>query len=167
MEESKDCNIDIDIDVLFRRMRENIWRRRISFFWRKRKPEEKGENIWKRYLKDIEKSQFRFQSRDFCQFSEGFGISFGDLVSEKKSRFRFWRIWSRKKSPGFGFGKFGLGKKSRFRFRRIWSRKNSLGFGFGKFGIGKKVSVWVLVKILVSSFSGEVDNSWRDTYNGP
>ena len=90
-------------------------------------------------VKDIEKSR----SRDFCQFSEGFGISFGDLVSEKKSRFRFWRIWSRKKSPGFGFGKFGLGKKSRFRFRRIWSRKKS--FGFVKFGL-KKVSVLVSEK---------------------
>ena len=134
MEESKDCNIDIDVDVLFRRMKENIWRRRISFFWRKRKPEEKGGNIWKRYLKDIEKSQFRFQSRDFCQFLEGFGISFGEfglgkkvsvlvlenLVSEKKSRFRFRRIWSRKKvsvsenlvsekSLGIGFSQhFGI-----------------------------------------------------------
>ena len=124
MEESKDCNIDIDVDVLFRRMKENIWRRRISFFWRKRKPEEKGENIWKRYLKDIEKSQFRFQSRDFCQFSEGFGIAFQqfslgkevsvlvleNLVFAKKYLFRFRRIWSRKKSLGFGFGEFGLGK---------------------------------------------------------
>ena len=33
-----------------------------------------------------------------------------NLVSEKKSRFRFRKIWSRKKSIGFGFGK-------------IWSRK--------------------------------------------
>ena len=141
MEESKDCNIDIDVDVLFRRMKENIWRRRISFFWRKRKPEEKGGNIWKRYLKDIEKSQFRFQSRDFCQFLEGFGISFGEfglgkkvsvlvlenLVSEKKSRFRFQRIWSRKKSLGFGFGEFGLGKKSWHRFRsKFWYRHTVL-----------------------------------------
>jgi len=32
--------------------------------------------------------------------------------------------------------KFGLGKKSRFRFRKIWSRKRSLGIGFGQnFGI--------------------------------
>ena len=28
-----------------------------------------------------------------------------NLVSEKKSRFRFRKIWSRKKSIGFGFGK--------------------------------------------------------------
>ena len=45
-------------------------------------------------------------------------------------------------------------KKSRYRFRKIWYRKKSLGIGFGKFGIGKKVSVSVSVKFLVSSFSG-------------
>ena len=107
MEESKDCNIDIDVDVLFRRMKENIWRRRISFFWRKRKPEEKGGNIWKRYLKDIEKSQFRFQSRDFCQFLEGFCIDFGEFGPGKKFQFR--KIWYRKKSVGIGFGQnFGI-----------------------------------------------------------
>ena len=81
------------------------------------------EKITPKICKDIEKSR----SRDFCQFLEGFGI---------------------------GFGEFGLGKKSRIRFRRIWSRKKSLGFGFRKFGIGKKVSVSVSVNILVSSFSG-------------
>ena len=32
--------------------------------------------------------------------------------------------------------KFGLGKKSRFRFWKIWYRKKSLGIGFGQnFGI--------------------------------
>ena len=61
-------------------------------------------------------------------------------VSEKKYRFRFRKIWYRKKSLGIGFRKFGIGKKS-------------LGIGFGKFGIVKKVSVSVSVKILVSSFS--------------
>ena len=52
MEESKDCNVVLDIDVLFRRRRK---RRKIFregeylFFWRKRKPEkEKEENIWRR-----------------------------------------------------------------------------------------------------------------------
>ena len=54
-------------------------------------------------------------------------------------------------------------KKYRFRFRKIWSRKQSFGFGFGKFGIGKKVSVSVLVKILVSSFSGHM---CRNTLRG-
>ena len=63
-----------------------------------------------------------------------------NLVSEKKSRFRFQNFWSRKKSIGFGIGIFGIGKKS-------------LGIGFGKFVIGKKVLVLVSVKILVLSFS--------------
>ena len=42
-------------------------------------------------------------------------------------------------------------KKSRFRFRKNLVSEKSLGFG--KFGIVKKVSVSVLVKIFVSSFS--------------
>ena len=66
-----------------------------------------------------------------------------NLVSEKKSRYRFQKIWYWKKSLGIGFGKLGIGKKSRYRFRKIWYRKKSLGIGFGKFGIGKKVSVSV------------------------
>ena len=53
-----------------------------------------------------------------------------NLVSEKKSRFRFRKNLVSEKSLGFGFGKFGfgrkvsvseifgLGKKSRFRFRK-------------------------------------------------
>ena len=45
-------------------------------------------------------------------------------------------------------------KKSRFRFRKNLVSEKSLGFGFGKFGIVKKVSVSVSVKFLVSSFSG-------------
>ena len=89
--------------------------------------------------KDVEKSQFRSRSRDFCQFFEG-----------------------------FGFEKFGLGKKVsvsvsenlvseekyRFRFRKNLVSEKSLGFGFRKFGVGNNVSVSVSVKILVSSFSG-------------
>ena len=76
-----------------------------------------------------------------------------NLVSEKKSRYRYRKIWSRKKSLGFGIGKFGLGKKvsvsvstnlvslekSRYRYRKIWSRKKSLGIGLRKFGLGKKL----------------------------
>ena len=73
-----------------------------------------------------------------------------NLVSEKKSQFRFRKNLVSEKSLGFGFGKFGLGrkvsvsvsekfglgKKSRFRFRKIWYRKKSLGIGFGQnFGI--------------------------------
>ena len=73
-----------------------------------------------------------------------------NLVSEKKSRFRFRKNLVSEKSLGFGFGKFGLGrkvsvsvsekfglgKKSRFRFQKIWYHKKSLGIGFGQiFGI--------------------------------
>ena len=69
-----------------------------------------------------------------------------NLVSGKKSRFWFRKIWSQKKIMGFGyrefglekrisFGKFGIEKK-KFRFRKIWYRKKSLGIGFGQnFGI--------------------------------
>ena len=56
-----------------------------------------------------------------------------NLVSEKKSWFRFQRIWSRKKSQ-FRFGEFGPGKK--FWFWKICTRKKSVRFGFGKLGLG-------------------------------
>ena len=77
--------------------------------------EEPGQT--KNHISVRQRLTFRF--RDFCQF-----------------RFRFRRIWSRKKSLGFGFGEFGLGKK--FQLRKIWSRKKRLGFGFGKLGLGKE-----------------------------
>ena len=57
-----------------------------------------------------------------------------NLVSEKKSRFRFRKNLVSEKSLGFGTGEFGLRKK--FRFRKIWYRKKGLGIGFGQnFGI--------------------------------
>merc|ERR1712105_171866 len=60
-----------------------------------------------------------------------------NLVSEKKSRYWYRKIWSRKKSLGIGIDKFGLvgkvsvsvsenlvsEKKSRYRSQKIWSRK--------------------------------------------
>ena len=69
-----------------------------------------------------------------------------NLVSEKKSRFRFRKNLVSDKSLGFGFGKFGLGRKvsvsekfglgKKSRFRKIWYCKKSLGIGFGQnFGI--------------------------------
>jgi len=105
------------------------------FFWKKGKPEkEKEENIWRRSLKDIEKSRFR--SRDFCQFLEGFSIGFGEFGLGKKSRFWLWRIWSRKKSLGFGFREFGLGKKVSVSVSENLVSEKSLGIGFGQnFGI--------------------------------
>ena len=50
-----------------------------------------------------------------------------NLVSGKKSRFWFRKIWSQKKIMGFGYREFGLEKR----------------ISFGKFGIEKKVSVLV------------------------
>ena len=44
------------------------------------------------------------------------GFCFGKLVSQKKSRFWFRKIWSWKKSIGFGFGKYGLEKSISFSF---------------------------------------------------
>ena len=73
-----------------------------------------------------------------------------NLVSEKKYRFRFRKIWYRKRGLGFGIGKFGLEKKSiGFGFEKFWSRKKvsvsvsenlvlEKSLGFGKFGIAKK-----------------------------
>ena len=63
---------------------------------------------------------------------------FENLVSEKKYRFCFPRIWSRKESIGFGFGKFSLGKKvsvsenlvsvkkSRYQFRSKFCYRHSV-----------------------------------------
>ena len=71
----------------------------------------------------------------FVKFSR-VSVSVSDnLVSEKKSRFRFGKNFVSEKSLGFGFGKFGLGKKvsvsekfglgkkSRYPFRsKFWYR---------------------------------------------
>ena len=81
----------------------------------------------------MQKSRSRSQSRDPRQF-------FGE------SRYRYRKIWSRKKSLGIGIEKFGLGKKvsvsvsenlvslekSRYRYRKIWSRKKSYKEKVGK-----------------------------------
>ena len=59
-----------------------------------------------------------------------------NLVSEKKSRFRFRRIWSGGKSICFGFGEFGLRKKVSLSVSENLVSKKSLGIGFGQnFGI--------------------------------
>ena len=61
--------------------------------------------------------------RNFCQFFEGFGFGIGKFGFGKKVSVSVSK-------------KFGLGKKSRFRFRKIWFRKKSLSIGFGQnFGI--------------------------------
>ena len=42
-----------------RKKKENVWRRRISFFWRRRKTEKYLEKNSPKIIKDIEKSRFR------------------------------------------------------------------------------------------------------------
>ena len=57
-----------------------------------------------------------------------------NLVSKKKSRFRFRKKLVSEKSLGFGFEKFGLGKS--IGFGKFGIVKKSLGIGFGQnFGI--------------------------------
>ena len=62
-----------------------------------------------------------------------------NLVSERKSRFQFRKIWSRKKSLGFGFVKLGLRKKVMVSVSENLVSENS--FSFGKFGL-KKSQFW-------------------------
>ena len=91
-------------------------------------------------VKNVEKSPFWSLSRGFCQIFDDFGFGFKKFgIRNKVSVSVLENLVSE--------------KKSRFRFQKIWYQKKSLGIGFGKFGIGKKVSVSVSVKILVSSFS--------------
>ena len=67
----------------------------------------------------------------FEPFAKSLRVSVSEnLVSEKKSRFRFRKNLVSEKS--LGFGKFGFGKKSRFRFRKNLVSEKSLGLGFGK-----------------------------------
>ena len=61
--------------------------------------------------------------------------------------FRFQKILSRKKVLVSVSENLVSEKKSRFRFRKKLVSEKSLGFGFGKFGLGRKVSVSVSEKI--------------------
>jgi len=99
---------------------------------------------------------------DFETFANFLKVSVSvseNLVSEKKSRFRFRKTLVSEKS--LGFGKFGLGKKSRF--RKIWFRKKKSRFrfrktlvsekslGFGKFGLRKeKIQITKTVLVVMS-----------------
>ena len=127
------------------------------FFWRKRKPEkEKEENIWRRSLQKVSKILrslgFSLGLETFANFWRVSVLVSENLVSGKKSRFWFRKIWSQKKIMGFGYREFGLEK--RISFGKFGIEKKS--FALEKFGIGRKVSVLVSVKILVSSFSGSL-----------
>ena len=72
----------------------------IFFLEEKKNREGKGEKylekISPKIVKDIEKSRFRSQTRDFCQFLEGFSISLGKFGLGKKFQFLFWKVWSQK-----------------------------------------------------------------------
>ena len=72
-----------------------------------------------------------------------------NLVSEKKSRFWFRKIWSQKKIIGFGFRDLVSEEKYWFRFQKIWSRKKVAV-------LENLVSVSSSINILVSLFS-----AWR------
>ena len=149
MAESKDCNVDIDIDigVLFqwRRKRRIIFGEGVCFFSEGK--ENKGRKRRKIFGEDLSRilRSLGFGLETFANFWRVSVSVSKNLVSEKKFRFWFWRIWSQKKvsvsvseklvsekSLDFGFGEFGLRKKSRFRFRKIWYRKTSLGMDFGQ-----------------------------------
>ena len=88
-------------------------------------------------ITSIQRWTFRFSKLlGFETFANVLRVSVSvleNLVLERKSRFRFRKIWSRKKvsvsvlenlvsEKSFGFRKFGL-KKSRFWFWKTWSRK--------------------------------------------
>ena len=63
-----------------------------------------------------------------------------NLVSEKKSRFRFRKNLVSEKCLGFGFGKFGFGKKVSVSVSEKFGLRKSLGFGFGNLVSEKKKS---------------------------
>ena len=68
------------------------------------------------------------------------------MVSEKSLGFGFGKFGlGRKVSVS---EKFGLGKKSRFRFRKIWYRKKCLGIGFGQ-NFGIVIQCWQVVNVTV------------------
>ena len=63
-----------------------------------------------------------------------------NLVSDIKSRYRYRKIWSRKKSLGIGIDKFGLVRKVSVSVsENLVSEKKSLGIVLRKFGLGKKL----------------------------
>ena len=130
MEESKYCYVD----ALFQRKRkkegkeeENIRRGRISFFLEEMKNRERKEgNIWRRFLQKL--------SRILKSLSFSLGLE--TIANFWRVSISVSENLVLEKSMCFGFRKFGLGKKSLFRFWKIWYRKKSLGIGFGQnFGI--------------------------------
>ena len=112
MEESKDCNGDIDIDVLFRRRR------------KRRKIFGEGEYLFSGGKENQRRKKRKIFGEDLSRIMRSLGFGLETFAN-------FWRVLelvsenlvSRKKSLGFGFGELGLGKKYWFRFQKIWSLK--------------------------------------------
>ena len=129
MEESKDCNVDIDIDVLFRRRRKRrkIFGGEYLFSGEKENQRRERREIFGEDLSRILRS-LGFGLETFANFWRVSVSVSKNLVSEKKFRFWFWRIWSQKKSIGFGFGKIWSRKKSRFRKIWFWKKKSQYLF---------------------------------------
>jgi len=89
----------------------------------------------------------------FETFAKSLRVSVSEnLVSEKKSRFRFRKNLVSEKSFGFSFGKFGFGKKSLgFGFEQNLVSEKSLGLGFEKFGLGnEKIKITRTVLVMMS-----------------
>ena len=105
MEESKDCNVDIDIDVLFRRRR------------KRRKIFGEGEYLFSGGKENQRRKRRKIFGEDLSRIlrSLGFGFSLETFANFRRVSVSVLEIWSRKKSLGFGFGEFGIGKKSRYR----------------------------------------------------
>ena len=98
-----------------------------------------------------------------------------NLVSEKKSRYRFQKIWYRKKSLGIGFGKFGIGKKYRYRFRsNFWYRHSVLRINAMQFTMQNVQSSKCYYQDMDDS-GLEVNSSWfakggwraKETFSSP
>ena len=105
MEESKDCNVDIDIDILFRRTRK---KRKIFgegeylFSGGKENQRKRGEIFGKDISRILRSLSFGFSLETFANFWRVSLSVLKSLVSEK--------------SLGLGFGKFGLRKKADMEF---------------------------------------------------
>ena len=97
MEESKDCNVDSDIDVLFQRRRK---RRKIFG----------GEYLFSGGKENQRKKRRKIFGEDLSRILRSLGFSFGHETFAN-----FWRVsvsvsenLVSEKSLGFGFGDFGL-----------------------------------------------------------
>ena len=104
MEESKDCNVDIDIDVLFRRRR------------KRRKIFGEGEYLFSRRKENHRRKRRKIFGGDLSSILRSLGYNFGleTFANFQRVSVSVSENLVLEKSLGFGFGEFGLGKKSRF-----------------------------------------------------